>query len=66
MIAGQGTVGLEILEDVPSVDAIVVPLGGGGLLSGIALAVKSQRPEVRVIGVEAAGCAPVRGVARAR
>ena len=58
VIAGQGTVGLEILEDVPDVDAIVVPLGGGGLLSGIALAVKSQRPDVRVIGVEAAGCAP--------
>ena len=58
VIAGQGTVGLEILADVPDVDAIVVPLGGGGLLSGVALAVKSQRPEVRVIGVEAAGCAP--------
>src|SRR6476469_666287 len=58
VIAGQGTVGLEILEDVPDVDAIVVPLGGGRLLSGIALAVKSQRPDVRVIGVEAAGCAP--------
>jgi threonine dehydratase len=51
VIAGQGTVGLEILEDVPDADAIVVPLGGGGLLSGIALAVKSQRPDVRVIGV---------------
>jgi threonine dehydratase len=58
VIACQGTVGLEILEDVPDADAIVVPLGGGGLLSGIALAVKSQRPDVRVIGVEAAGCAP--------
>jgi threonine dehydratase len=58
VIAGQGTVALEILEDVPDVDAILVPLGGGGLLSGIAIAVKSQRPDVRVIGVEAAGCAP--------
>ena len=58
VIAGQGTVGLEILEDVPDADAIVVPLGGGGLLSGIAIAVKSLRPEVQVIGVEAAGCAP--------
>jgi threonine dehydratase len=58
VIAGQGTVGLEILEDVPDVDTIVVPLGGGGLLSGIATAVKSQRPDVRVVGVEAAGCAP--------
>ncbi|MDX6535011.1 MAG: threonine dehydratase [Gaiellales bacterium] len=58
VIAGQGTVGLEILEDVPDVDTIVVPLGGGGLLSGIATAIKSQRPDIRVVGVEAAGCAP--------
>lgn len=61
VIAGQGTVGLEILEDAPDVDTIVVPLGGGGLLSGIAIAVKALRPEVRVIGVEAAGCAPYVG-----
>jgi threonine dehydratase len=61
VIAGQGTVGLEILEDVPDLDAVVVPLGGGGLLSGIAIAVKTLRPEVRVIGVEAAGCAPYVG-----
>lgn len=52
IIAGQGTIGLEILEDVPDVEAIVVPVGGGGLLAGIALAVKSLRPDVRVIGVE--------------
>ena len=58
VIAGQGTVGLEILEDAPDTDVIVVPLGGGGLLSGIAAAVKAARPEVRVVGVEAAGCAP--------
>jgi threonine dehydratase len=58
VIAGQGTVGLEILEDVPDVDTVVVPLGGGGLLSGIATAIKSQRPDVRIVGVEAAGCAP--------
>ncbi|HLK41852.1 MAG TPA: threonine ammonia-lyase [Thermoleophilia bacterium] len=58
VIAGQGTVGLELLEDVPSLDTVVVPLGGGGLLSGIATAVKALRPEVRVVGVEAAGCAP--------
>jgi threonine dehydratase len=58
VIAGQGTVGLEILEDAPEVDTIVVPLGGGGLLSGIACAAKALRPDVRVIGVEAAGCAP--------
>ncbi|HEU0194496.1 MAG TPA: threonine ammonia-lyase [Gaiellales bacterium] len=61
VIAGQGTVGLEILEDAPDVDVIVVPLGGGGLLSGIAAAVKAVRPEVRVVGVEAAGCAPYVG-----
>ena len=57
IIAGQGTIGLELLEQVPDADAIVVPLGGGGLLSGIAIAVKAKRPEVRLIGVQAAGCA---------
>jgi len=58
VITGQGTVGLEILEDLPDVDTVVVPLGGGGLLSGIASAVKGQLPQVRVVGVQAAGCAP--------
>jgi threonine dehydratase len=58
VITGQGTVGLEILEDVPDVDTVVVPLGGGGLLSGIACAIKQQLPQVRVVGVQAAGCAP--------
>jgi threonine dehydratase len=57
IIAGQGTIGLELLEQVPDADTIVVPLGGGGLLSGIATAVKALRPEVRLIGVQAAGCA---------
>jgi threonine dehydratase len=57
VIAGQGTIGLELLEQVPDADTIVVPLGGGGLLSGIATAVKALRPEVRLIGVQAAGCA---------
>jgi threonine dehydratase len=52
IIAGQGTIGLEILEQVPDVDAIVVPIGGGGLIAGIARAVKSLRPEVEIIGVE--------------
>jgi threonine dehydratase len=51
-IAGQGTVGLEIAEDVPDVDLVVVPVGGGGLLAGIATAIKGVRPEARVIGVE--------------
>ena len=51
-IAGQGTVGLEILEDVPDADLVVVPVGGGGLIAGIATAVKGLRPEARVVGVE--------------
>lgn len=54
IIAGQGTIGLEILEQVPRVDAVVIPVGGGGLLAGIALAVKTRRPKVRLIAVEAA------------
>jgi threonine dehydratase len=58
VITGQGTVGLEILEDCPDVDTVLVPLGGGGLLSGVASAIKLQRPEVRIVGVQAAGCAP--------
>ncbi|MFI3170005.1 MAG: threonine ammonia-lyase [Faecalibacterium sp.] len=57
VIAGQGTVGLEILEQLPDVDAIVVPIGGGGLISGIAFAVKSLRPDVKIYGVQAAGAA---------
>lgn len=52
VIAGQGTVGLEIVEDVPDVEAVLCPVGGGGLLAGVATAVKSLRPEVKVIGVE--------------
>jgi len=52
IIAGQGTLGLEILEDVPDADVIIVPVGGGGLISGIATAVKAARPDVRIIGVE--------------
>jgi threonine dehydratase len=52
IIAGQGTMGLEILEDVPDLDAVIVPIGGGGLISGVATAIKSAKPHVRVIGVE--------------
>ena len=52
VIAGQGTIGLEILEEVPGVEAIVVPTGGGGLISGIAAIVKKRRPDVKVIGVQ--------------
>src|SRR5512138_3718423 len=53
VIAGQGTIGLELLEQVPGLDAVIVPVGGGGLVSGVAIALKSIRPEIRVIGVEA-------------
>ncbi len=52
IIAGQGTLGLEMLEDTPEVDSILVPVGGGGLVAGIATAVKGLRPDVKVIGVE--------------
>jgi threonine dehydratase len=51
-IAGQGTVGLEIVEDMPHADVVVVPIGGGGLIAGIAVAVKAMRPDARIIGVE--------------
>lgn len=54
LIAGQGTVGLEILEDLPQVNTILVPVGGGGLISGVAVAIKLTNPKVRVIGVEPA------------
>jgi threonine dehydratase len=54
IIAGQGTLGLEIVQDQPDVDAVIVPIGGGGLISGVAVAVKSLKPSVRVIGVEPA------------
>ncbi len=56
IIAGQGTIGIEILEDLQSVDTIIVPVGGGGLISGIAIAVKAKNPAVRIIGVQAAAC----------
>jgi threonine dehydratase len=52
LIAGQGTLGLEIVQDWPEVDAVVVPIGGGGLISGVSMAVKSHNPKARVIGVE--------------
>jgi len=57
VIAGQGTIGLELLEQVPDMDTVVVPIGGGGIISGISLAVKSLKPSVRIIGVEAAAAA---------
>jgi threonine dehydratase len=54
LISGQGTVGVEILEDWPEVEVVVVPIGGGGLISGVSAAVKQERPEVRIVGVESA------------
>ena len=61
IIEGQGTVGLELLEDLPDVETVVVPLGGGGLLSGLAMAIKLQNNKVRVIGVQTEAVAPYHG-----
>ena len=55
LIAGQGTVGLEIYEDYPDVEVAVVPIGGGGLISGVSMALKSLNPAIRIIGVESSG-----------
>jgi threonine dehydratase len=60
VMAGQGTVGLEIMDDVPEADVVVVPIGGGGLISGVSTAVKGRRPDARVIGVEPQGSAAMR------
>src|SRR5687767_12612005 len=60
IIAGQGTIGLEILEQRPDVAAVIVPVGGGGLISGVAAAVKQLQPHVRVIGVEPSGAAAMK------
>ena len=54
VVAGQGTVGLEVLEQLPGATTVLVPAGGGGLLAGVALAIKAQRPDVRVVGVQSA------------
>src|SRR5579875_1387531 len=61
IIAGQGTAGLEIAADLPEVDAVVVQVGGGGLMSGVATAVKALKPSTRIIGVEPAGAADAKG-----
>jgi threonine dehydratase len=61
VIAGQGTLGLELAEQVPELDTVVVPVGGGGLASGVALALKSVQPEVKIVGVQADACAPFVG-----
>lgn len=55
VIAGQGTIGLELLEQLPEMDAVIVPIGGGGLISGIAYAIKSLNPRCKVYGVQAQG-----------
>ena len=60
VIAGQGTLGLELLDQRPDVDAVLVPVGGGGLIAGLALAIKARRPEVRIIGVQAGAIAAMR------
>ncbi len=58
VIAGQGTLGLELLDDVPELAMVVVPVGGGGLISGVAGVIKAIRPDVRVVGVQVEACAP--------
>jgi threonine dehydratase len=65
LIAGQGTLGLEVIRDWPDVDVIVVPIGGGGLISGVAMAVKAHKPAVRVIGVESSGAPGMRDSVKA-
>ena len=61
VIAGQGTIGLELVEQLPEVETVVIPIGGGGLASGIGLTLRALRPEVRIVGVQAAACAPLAG-----
>ena len=59
VMAGQGTIGLEIIEDLPEVETVLVPIGGGGLISGVATAIKGRNPDVRVVGVQAEGASSV-------
>jgi len=59
VMAGQGTIGLEIVDDLPSLETILVPIGGGGLISGVATAIKGRKPDVRVVGVQAEGASSV-------
>jgi threonine dehydratase len=61
VIAGQGTIGLELAEQMPDAETLVVPVGGGGLASGVALALRAVRPDLRIVGVQAAACAPYAG-----
>lgn len=65
LIAGQGTLGLEIVRDWPDVDVVVVPIGGGGLISGVGMAVKAVKPSVKVVGVESSGAPGMRDSVKA-
>jgi threonine dehydratase len=65
LIGGQGTLGLEILDDLPEADVVVVPIGGGGLISGVAMALKGRRPSIRVVGVESSGAPAMHDSVRA-
>lgn len=65
LIAGQGTLGMEIVKDWPDVDVVVVPIGGGGLISGVSMAVKNLRPSAKIIGVESSGAPGMRDSVRA-
>lgn len=56
VIAGQGTIGLEIISELPNVDTVIAPIGGGGLISGMAIAMKEVNPQIKIVGVQAAGC----------
>jgi threonine dehydratase len=61
VIAGQGTIGLELLEQVPDLETVIIPIGGGGLASGIALALRAEKPNARLVGVQSAAFAPLAG-----
>jgi threonine dehydratase len=61
VIAGQGTIGLELAEQLPDAETVVIPIGGGGLAAGIGLALRAVKPEVKLVGVQAAACAPLAG-----
>jgi threonine dehydratase len=65
VVAGQGTAGLELLEQLPDLDTVICPIGGGGLISGIATHLKARRPEVRIVGVEPSGAAAMHASHRA-
>lgn len=66
IVIGQGTLGLELIEDIPDLDAVIVPVGGGGLIAGVGAAIKALKPRVKVIGVEPERCASMTAALRAR